>query len=71
MTPNQPVPEVKVGVGEGERGDNVDDHASTNGSLNAIKEKANSAMILPPACRAHHLMVALASTCIAKITETS
>lgn len=28
-----------MGVGEGERGDNVDDHASTNGSLNATKEK--------------------------------
>ncbi|KAG1780612.1 WD40-repeat-containing domain protein [Suillus placidus] len=43
IEPNQPVPEGKVGEGDGngedEQGDNVDDRASMNGSLSARKDK--------------------------------
>ncbi|KAG2344360.1 WD40 repeat-like protein [Suillus weaverae] len=39
IIPNQPVPEGKVPEGEDEQSDIVDDHASTNDSLSARKDK--------------------------------
>ncbi|KAG1735213.1 hypothetical protein EDB19DRAFT_2026288 [Suillus lakei] len=47
MKPNQPVPEVKVGEGENEQGDNIDECGAGNDALGARKDKCTN-MQSPP-----------------------